>query len=226
MYLTRLRLNIARRGARKLLASPQAMHAAVLAGFPRPEDHTRDGARTLWRIDRNANRQVLLYIASPTPPDLTHMVEQAGWPTTDTWETRSYQPLLDSLAKGQIWAFRLTANPTRDGRKADDSPETQRFGAVTAQQQVEWLIQRSEKNGFSIARQADGELNLVSYGSQRLTFTRNRGQQPVTLVTTTYDGMLRIEDPDLFRRVLTNGIGHARAYGCGLLTLAPAGNAQ
>ncbi len=44
----------------------------------------------------------------------------------------------------------------------------------------------------------------------------------VTLTTVTYDGILQITDADAFRRALTNGIGHAKAYGCGLLTLAAA----
>ncbi|PSK61457.1 CRISPR-associated endoribonuclease Cse3 [Micromonospora sp. MH33] len=223
MYLTRFLVNPVRRGARKLLASPQAMHAAVLAGFPHPEDHTRDDARTLWRLDQRQDRQIVLYVVSPTAPDLTHLVEQAGWPSsTETWTTRPYARLLDSLDKGQQWAFRLTANPTRTGRRTPDTSTTQRYGHVTPVQQVEWLTKRAERSGFTVVRQADGELNLVTYNRQVHRFTRNHGQRPVTLVTATYDGVLEVDDPSLFRGVLTRGIGHARAYGCGLLTLAPA----
>jgi CRISPR system Cascade subunit CasE len=32
--------------------------------------------------------------------------------------------------------------------------------------------------------------------------------------------MLEVTGPDALRHALTSGIGHARAYGCGLLTLA------
>ncbi|MFY1702209.1 type I-E CRISPR-associated protein Cas6/Cse3/CasE [Micromonospora sp. WMMA1923] len=223
MYLTRFRVNAARRDARKLLASPQAMHAAVLAGFPRPEDHTREDARTLWRLDQNRNQQVLLYVVSPTAPDLTHLVEQAGWPTSaESWETRPYDRLLDSLDKGQRWSFRLTANPVRNGRRNKDRPSTQRFGHVTPAQQTEWLTTRAQRNGFNVVRQTDGELNLVTYNHQVHRFARNQGPKPVTLATVTYDGVLEVEDPTLLRAVLTRGIGHARAYGCGLMTLAPA----
>ncbi len=34
MFLTRFRVNTARSGARRLLSSPQAMHAAVMSSFP------------------------------------------------------------------------------------------------------------------------------------------------------------------------------------------------
>jgi CRISPR system Cascade subunit CasE len=221
VYLTRFRFNPARRGARRLLESPQALHAAVLAGFARPEDHTTDEARTLWRVDRGTQRpDVLLYISSPTPPDLTHLVEQAGWPTIDTWLTRPYSAFLDRLEKGQVWAFRITANPVHDGRKRPDSKDTQRFGAVTVQQQIAWLQRRAERNGFTICSTTDGFTNLIVRDRQTRTFRRNRGEPPVTLAMVTYEGVLRVDDADQLRRVLTKGLGHGKAYGCGLMTLA------
>ena len=80
MYLTRFRVNTARRQARELLGSPHRMHAAVNMSFPAllPRDGT--DPRVLWRIDRNSAAEVLLFVVSPQRPDLTHLVEQAGWP--------------------------------------------------------------------------------------------------------------------------------------------------
>src|SRR5690606_28031685 len=60
MYLTRFQINPARRNARKLLSSPQAMHAAVRAAFQDAADYERPGARTLWRIDTQATATVYL----------------------------------------------------------------------------------------------------------------------------------------------------------------------
>lgn len=221
MFLTRFQINPARRGARKLLGSPQAMHAAVRAAFAAPEDYERDGARTLWRLDAQGTKAVYLYITSPGRPDLTHLVEQAGWPTTDAWVTRDYGGLLDSLRPGQDWAFRLTANPVHSGRKTADSKETQRFGRLREADQVNWLLSRAADRGFRIAMQQDGLPNLRLHHSQTLNF--KRGLANVTLVTVTYDGILQVADADVFRRALLGGIGHGKAYGCGLLTLAPAG---
>ncbi|PTA42492.1 type I-E CRISPR-associated protein Cas6/Cse3/CasE [Micromonospora sp. RP3T] len=221
MFLTRFQINPARRGARKLLGSPQSMHAAVRAAFAAPEDHERDGVRTLWRLDAPTPTTVYLYITSPGRPDLTHLVEQAGWPTTDAWVTRDYGGLLDSLRPGQDWAFRLTANPVHSGRKTADSKETQRFGRLREEDQVNWLLSRAADRGFRIATQQDGRPNLRLHHSQTLNF--KRGLANVTLATVTYDGILQIADAAAFRRALRGGIGHGKAYGCGLLTLAPAG---
>ncbi|ROP28983.1 type I-E CRISPR-associated protein Cas6/Cse3/CasE [Couchioplanes caeruleus] len=220
MFLTRLRLNPARRDARKLLGSPQVMHAAVLAGFPRPQDQIQPHARTLWRLDHGTDTRVTLYVVSPGKPDLTHLVEQAGWPTADTWRTKPYRPFLDTLEPGQRWAFRLTANPVRNGRPAQGG-DTQRYGHVTVDHQIQWLLNRQQRNGFAIAAQGDGRPNLALHRRQTLTFAHGRGRRPVTLATATFGGVLTIEDGGPFRAMLMTGIGHARAYGCGLLTLAP-----
>src|SRR5690606_7133473 len=107
-------INPRRRGAHKLLSSPQALHAAVMSGFPRQPAATE--GRVLWRVDRDRRHRILLYVASPSAPDFTHLVEQAGWPTVQTWDTRRYDDFLSSLQNGQRWAFRLTANPARSGR--------------------------------------------------------------------------------------------------------------
>lgn len=221
MFLTRFQINPARRGARKLLSSPHAMHAAVRAAFAKPEDHERSGTRTLWRLDTPTTATVYLYIVSPGRPDLTHLVEQAGWPTTETWVTRDYDGLLSSLRPGQQWAFRLTANPAHSGRKTADAKDTQRFGYLREKEQAGWLVDRAARHGFALATQQDGRPNLRLHRRQTQTFKRGMGA--VTLTTVMYDGILQVTDADALRQALTSGIGHAKAYGCGLLTLAPAG---
>lgn len=216
MFLTRFQINTARRGARKLLSSPQAMHAAVLSGFVDPATGGDGRPRTLWRLDGSGHDQVL-YIVSPDKPDLTHLVEQAGWPTTETWQTREYGDFLASLRPGQRWAFRLTANPVRNGRLSHRS-ETQRVGHVTVEQQRHWLLARAERSGFRVSQATSGEPDVTVHRRQTYTFTR--GGQRVTLRVATYDGLLEIVDPNRLRTTLATGLGHAKAYGCGLLTLA------
>lgn len=217
MFLTRFRINTNRRGARKLLTSPQAMHAAVLGGFP-GHVPAEEGSRVLWRRDGSGHDQQL-YIVSPDKPDLTHLVEQAGWPTTETWQTRDYAEFLSSLRSGQRWAFRLTANPTHNVRLPHQK-DTRRVGHVTVEQQRQWLLRRSGRAGFQATTGTSGEPDLTVHDRHTYTFQRGNGQ--VTLRVVTYDGQLEVTDPDALRAALTAGIGHAKAYGCGLLTLARA----
>jgi CRISPR system Cascade subunit CasE len=221
MYLTRFDVNLARRGAQRLLGSPQAMHAAVLAAFP-PEASTvgppEGPARVLWRIDRAGKTAAQLYLTSPTKPDLTHLVEQAGWPTTQTWQTRDYTALLDRLEEGQEWGFRLKANPVH-GVRVKEGKRTQPLGHVTVAQQENWLTTRAQKHGFTLSKGADGDPEVMVHGRETVRFLRQGAT--VTLTTATYDGVLEIVDAKALRTALVTGIGRGKGYGCGLLTLAP-----
>jgi CRISPR system Cascade subunit CasE len=230
VYLSRIQLNPRRREARWLLSSPQRLHAAVLASFPSPPTGERRGdARVLWRLDQDRER-VLLYVVSPDQPDFAHLAEQAGWPTTERGDTRSYDSLLDRLATGQRWAFRLAANPTQYLRPADGG-RAKRVGHVTVGYQEMWLRDRCERYGFRIAGE-DGRDLVVTRRSVESFERRETGDPPtgrgrrtrtVTLTTAQYDGRLEVVDPEALRSALTTGIGPAKAYGCGLLTLAAAG---
>lgn len=210
VFLTRFELNTARRGARALLGSPQSMHAAVLAGFAHGE-----AGRVLWRVD-NLRGATCLYLLSPGRPDLTHLAEQAGWPTTQAWDTRAYGPFLDRLAEGDAFAFRLAANPTRSTR-VKEGRRSQRVGHVTADQQCDWLLSRAERLGIELGAEDEPTVKVVERGVD--AFGR-RGAQ-VTLARAVFEGVLVVRDPARLREAIIAGIGPGKAYGCGLLTLAP-----
>jgi CRISPR system Cascade subunit CasE len=53
-------------------------------------------------------------------------------------------------------------------------------------------------------------------------FTRAGSPGAIELLKVTFDGSLTVTDPEKLRHGLCNGIGRAKGYGCGLLTLAPA----
>lgn len=219
MFLTRMQINPRRRGARKLISSPHAMHAAVSAGFPdtRPTGH----GRILWRLDVHSDHRILLFVASPDRPDFTHIAEQAGWPSTETWSTQPYASLLGSLRAGQRWQFRLTANPVHAVRR-EGWADTKPLGHVTVKQQEQWLIDRAPGLGFALApienTAATDEYDLVLLDRAVRRFRRDGA--PVTLATATFEGQLEITDPTQLSRALTHGVGRGKAYGCGLITLA------
>lgn len=226
MYLTRMPLNAARWETRRLMASPYRLHAAVEAAFP-PGMAASAGGRVLWRLDRRTDepQAFWLYIVSPEKPDLTHVVEQAGWPVHERlWETKDYRPFLDRLENGQRWEFRLKANPVRKvrkdkGRRPDESVVGTLQGHVTVEQQVEWLVSRAEAYGFELPLDANEKPIVIV--SQRNREVFRRGSDEVTLSTAVYDGTLTVTDADLMRAALCQGIGRAKGFGCGLLTIAP-----
>jgi CRISPR system Cascade subunit CasE len=233
MFLTRFRFNTARMGTRRLLSSPQNLHAAVMASFADRPEHRGQGPRVLWRLDHQSRSEVVLYVVSPDRPDLTHLVEQAGWPTTGGWQTKPYAPFLARLATDDTWAFRLTANPVHSIRRHDAEP-TKRTAHVTPRHQLDWLLKRQTDAGFAVVEKPeprpdglDGPWHeVVVHNRSDLAFGKKNESDAavhkVRLTRVTFDGRLRVLDPDAFRRTLTCGLGKAKAYGCGLMTLAPA----
>lgn len=217
MFLTRFELNTARRGTRNLLTSPHRLHAAVLAAFPAGQREPTEQGRILWRLDQRS-QQSLLYIVSPHRPDLTHLVEAAGWPATQSWQTHSYAPLLDRLTTGTQWAFRLAANPVHS-RPPEAGARSKRYGHVTVAQQTNWLLDRAGRNGFTVPETTGKEPDVAVHAHRTWRFQREG--RTVTLATAVFEGRLETTDPDALRHALTHGIGPAKGYGCGLLTLAP-----
>ena len=222
MYFSRFMINPAKGGARKLLSNPQALHAAVMATNP-PDVDLSDG-RILWRLDR-AEHSYTLYMLSPEEPDFTVLIEQAGW-VTRPGESAHYGRLLAKLENGQEWAFRLAANPVKRVRKDDGKEKV--YPHVTPAQQSTWLRERAEQWGFEIVPAQNQVLEDAPMVSSRrdLGFARKDAHQQnrigkVTLRKVQFDGYLRITDADKFRYALTHGMGRGKAYGLGLMTLAP-----
>ncbi|MBH5337622.1 type I-E CRISPR-associated protein Cas6/Cse3/CasE [Streptomyces pactum] len=251
MYLTRFRFNTARPEARRLLGSPHRLHGAVNMAFPEPPPREGTGPRVLWRLDSAPANRVDLFISSPSPPDLTHLVEQAGWPSLGEqgWSTFAYGEFLDALRQGDIWAFRLTANPVHHIRRDVDAPgtPTRRTAHVTPRHQIGWLLKHQERAGFTVLERPAGvesatagtDYEVVVHDRTPVRFGKptdagtgasgtgqGRGRRApdspdVRFTRATFDGRLRITDLTVFRRTLTHGLGKAKAYGCGLMTLTP-----
>lgn len=221
-YFSRLRLNPTRRETRRLVASPQAMHAAVMGSHPLGS--APDEGRVLWRLDRHSTHELDLYVVSPSQPDFTGLVEQAGWPTLLGWDSTDYGSFLSRLAKGQQWSFRLTANPVRavavEGGRGRVTPH------VTVAQQEQWLLGHAASWGFALSSAKPGEASVSVRERHTAGFTRatpesggsSRGRVAITRAD--FVGRLEVDDVELFRHALAHGMGRAKAYGCGLMTLA------
>jgi CRISPR system Cascade subunit CasE len=149
-----------------------------------------------------------LLLLSRDKPDFFTFSGQFGI-AGQAWETRDYTSLLERLNEGQTWRFKLTANPTHSGSNYGDK-RGKIYAHMTIERQEEWFTNQAEKYGFS-AQFAVTERDLK-------IFYRNNNR--VTLNTVTFEGILRIDNVQLLRSAMIDGIGRGKAYGCGLLTLA------
>ena len=209
MYLSRIEINRHRRETMQALSSPQVIHAAVEGSFPKSNDIAK---RNLWRLDR-LHSSLYLLLLSCEKPDFTHIVEQFGWPASEQkWETKEYDEFLGRIKTGQSWQFRLCANPVHSVKIADGQ-RGKVYAHVTTEQQKQWLLNRAEKNGFTLS---ENNFDIIERDNRK--FRRNG--KSVTFSTVTFEGLLTITDQKMFSSALQKGIGREKAYGCGLLTLA------
>lgn len=208
-YLSFVNLNDQSRHAQRAMAQPQLLHGAVEGAF------LGERARRLYRIDPLAQGSRLLLL-SQQQPDLLHIARQFGFPDQPaSMGSMDYTPLLAQLRAGQRWRFRLKANPVQAAWPKDKAkPRGQVHAHVTVHQQAAWLLKRARQHGFSLE---EDQFTVVHSAWQRFKKADNN---QVVIKTATFEGFLTVEDPQLLQTALCQGIGRAKAYGCGLLTLA------
>lgn len=210
MYLSRIELDERNRATAQALESPGILHGAVESSLAGPRE------RNLWRID-HLDGKCFLLILSHRPPHMTQISSQFGR-LGDKGETRNYDTLVERIAAGQSWRFRLRANPILSAATENESERGRIHAHVTTEQQRRWLMERAEKSGFTVEPD-----NFEVVDTRWYTFAKKRGESnAVTIRTATFEGILRVTDASLFTHALTRGIGKAKAYGCGLLTIMQA----
>lgn len=207
--LTRLLLDPRVSSVRRKLSSEQVVHAVVQAAVEGQE------GRSLWRVDPGQQAHTMLLLSAEVP-NVEHLAREFGVSPAQV-ESRSYEPLLSRLAVGQEWRLKLRANATvarpREGRSSS------RHALRREPDQIDWFLSRAAKWGLSIPTNRLGVPELVVARSEELAFRRTGST--VTLGAVTFDGVGRVTDVELLRHALIQGIGSAKAYGCGLMTLAP-----
>lgn len=206
MYLSELHVNPRSRESRRDLGAPYEMHRTIKRAFP---DGEPEGNRLLFRIDGGAGDGTsrVLVQTSLAPPDWTHLPEDY------CRQVLGPKPIAPALLPGETYAFRLHANPTvkREGR---------RFGLVREEEHLEWLRRKGAAGGFAIV-----QVNAASYelGGRLHGAPSRERKASIPHFGVRFDGLLRVADASLLLETLRSGIGSAKGFGFGLLTLARLG---
>lgn len=199
-----------------VFASLERIHAVVA----RATNSGKNGdGRTIWRLDGQPHGNMQrLYIVSTAEPDFSVFETEMGVRKEDC-ESCDYAPFLEHLSCGQQWVFRLTANPTKTIPSEGFVTRGKRQPIVRHADQEEWLFKQFRKIGCHMTINRLEQPEVVIRSSQEISFRKRN--TTVVLTRVTFEGILSIDDPDTLRKAMVEGIGPAKAYGCGLLTLAP-----
>lgn len=243
-YLSRVLLNPKRAETRRFFANPQAVKGAILGEFA--EQPVSE--RVLWRLDHQRipgsdAYQGELLILTQSRQGWTGLVERVGYPGSDggAATVRDYGPVLSSVALGREFAFRTRVNPVQNtvnlahpnkseaARFArDNHRRSVRVAHRTVSAQTGWFLQHTEKWGFRLPEGSAGGPNMRLVDRGRLDFTKRADGfgHRVRLGTATFEGVLEVTDTETFMASLLSGVGPAKGYGCGLITLARPGHAS
>ncbi|MGI6578684.1 MAG: type I-E CRISPR-associated protein Cas6/Cse3/CasE [Saccharofermentanales bacterium] len=212
MYLSKVEIDIHNRRKIQDLNHLGAFHNWVEQSFP-DEFNSDIRTRKLWRIDKLNGRHYLL-VVSPSKPD-HKLLEKYG--ISGSAETKSYIAFLNTLEEGMRARFRVTLNPTisvKDPIRARGRTKPH----VTVEHQMKFLLERDQKNGFSLNEE---EFSIVERSYE--PFKRVNNKKTIQLSKVTYEGILTIIDRNQFIKTLTQGFGHKKAYGFGMMTVIPEG---
>lgn len=214
MFLSRVEIDRNNRRKTKELSHLGAYHSWVEDSFPN-EKKSNVRFRKLWRIDPLGDKEYLL-VVSPEQPDM-ELLEKYG--VTNSAETKDYDHFLNHLEKNKRYRFRLVANPVVSIKR---DPKSKKRGRVvphvTVEQQRNYLIERSEKNGFHLS---NDEFTIVERKFEPLN---KKGHKTIRLSKVSYEGVLTITDVLKFKHLLINGLGRKKAYGFGMMTVIPGEN--
>lgn len=205
IYLSQLILNPASRMVQSERQNPYEMHRTLLRGFV----GRREEANVLHRLEINRYSGVMaLLVQSTVPPDwhpLTEVGQGQYLLASPVWKSVDLE-----LPEGRILRFRLVANPTRRRSSGKGHKPGPRYALYKEDAQSAWLHEKAQKRGF----------RLIDLQISR-PYKYDDVKRALTLHTVQFDGHLQITDAALFIAALQTGIGPAKAFGCGLLSLAP-----
>lgn len=180
------------------------LHRALWQLFPNRPTDKRD---FLFRVeDHQRGKGALLLLLSAQPPQ-----------TGVVGEIIATKPMPKNLPTDGRLRFRLRANPIKtikDTERRDNRGQLKsiRVPLINEEEQLQWLLRK-------FAGIVDLETTRV-WQEPALFFrkqTMGGKIQPVC-----FEGIIRVRDSEALFHLLIQGIGPAKAMGCGLLSLAAA----
>lgn len=210
LWLTQIVLNSRHPVVQKALSDARIMHSHVMALVTSTRGaQPRLEAGVLYRIENSRSGPLLLVQTRPKP-EVSELSEELGQA-----EVRDITPLLETLTPGAVLRYRITASPTRrivakDAQRGDRGAITPLWG-VEAE---EWWTRRASGAGLDIRTVISEHIGTIHGEKRKGSIVHHAAMR--------FSGVGVVTDAQRLVEALRGGIGRGKAYGCGLLSLAPA----
>jgi len=213
MYLTQIYLNPRKRQVRNEIANRYELHRTVMSLFP---EKLSASERVLFRLEEDTYEKMECYrllLQSETQPDLTPLIQKQL--NLLEPQVKEFDPV---LARGTKYVFKLRVNPVF--KKTRPGKLSQKMAIMENEKQIAWLQKRLGDGGASLLGANISQKEWLSGSLHRNDDLDGPQAHELKIYTVLFEGTLRIEYPDKMAGCLKNGIGSAKAFGCGLLSLA------
>ncbi|MFH1737512.1 MAG: type I-E CRISPR-associated protein Cas6/Cse3/CasE [bacterium] len=167
----------------------------------------------LFRVDPLSGGRVMLLVQSAIWPKWDYAFQNV--PFLSACEVKPFDAAFEN---GQRLRFRLVANPTRKICTKTGADGRRRHGKrvpVPTDQLFDWLARKAKESGFSINTGSTTIQPGYVYANRK---PDSKGQR---LRSVLYEGILTVAIADKFNSTLIQGVGPGKAFGFGLLSVAP-----
>lgn len=205
-YLTRITPNPADRTAHTELGDADLLHRRLMRMLPDGlGEHARQQTGLLFRVEETlAGRHILMQ--TRIEPDLAALPSGYG----DT-EARDLSPLLERLRDGARVQYRITANPTKRNAVGKAAGKVTVLNGPAAE---EWWTAKAAACGLTV-----GDVAVFTLPD---AIGKKRSRDPRTWIRhglRRFDGVATVTNAEALREAVLCGVGRAKSYGAGLLSL-------
>jgi len=208
MFLSKLKLDLNKKTElRTSIADPYFQHRVVMSGYG------ISPGRVLFRLEApsfppSEGGDASILVQSQKAPDWSRSRLDCG---RAYYDVRKFSL---TYSAGERYIFRLRANPTVK-KKLPYRPNGARVGIDSEEYQRNWLRKKGLDNGFLVIDTVVRDEGLVrSSGSGK--------RRPLAFKSVRFEGVIEVTSTEKFERSIKDGIGSAKAFGFGLLSMAKA----
>jgi CRISPR system Cascade subunit CasE len=245
-YRVHQRLCMAFPSLTRAAADPDFLTPFVPDDFADVKGERSESRGFLFRVDPLPGNRAMILVQSARKPDWDYAFCNAQHFLAGPPQTHPFDPRFEA---GQRLRFRLLANPVRKARLKDRDGKalTQHMSKgsnglplgdhwhgrdvpVPDAELDKWLLRRAEPESRS-TKNSTGEhppgfkiesINVVRPGYVNVSKSRaDAGDDARRRRSALYEGILEVTDTDHFRATIISGIGPGKAFGFGLLSVAP-----
>ncbi len=207
MILSRVAFNPLHPATYKLAGDPYGLHIRLCACA----QVSRAQGNILYRWEEGP----VLLVQSDVELDWSRL-DVADRALNGDPQSKAFDP---AFTVGQRLAFRLRCRPTKKV-KVEDGKNSRLRALRTEDERLEWLSRQGRKAGFLVEWVEVSQ--EIWHDTKPVESEEDNHRRRRRVSATRFDGVLVVQDPDRLTEAVRKGIGPQKAYGFGLLSLAPA----